>query len=162
MTFEYLLLKLTTRLSQWNNGLSEGLTTWNGIGFDKFKSGFQDDGQIGIVLQLRDYHSVWVDWITRMGWIGLVPLTITLIWIIRQAILVKNRWHLIFFLYICTFQSLEGMPLIGLLWLAWLSEIFSRENDEFHVQSHIKEWRDAQGGIFCCDESRQDCHLNES
>lgn len=108
------------------------LTGW---GFFPMPGGFQEDtGNAFAVasVQLRNYHSVWADWLGRFGVIGLLAVLPVIAWIVKETL--RDRadwkiWTLILALLAGSVQSAEGLAVMSLLGLIW----WIRLEEESHV-----------------------------
>lgn len=92
--------------------------TWWGLGFTTFPGGFADATTLGQALGWRDYHNVWMDWLTRFGVPGALVMAGLTVWM-WQARARGHRWMLVFAGWVACWQSLEQFPVLIVPLLVW-------------------------------------------
>lgn len=114
---------LTTRFKVWHEMFDWKINMVSGHGFLNFPGGFSYDDSLSKLIAFRDTHSVWFDWLLRTGVLGAIILAATLIYALRRSIKLNLLPLFLFVLWVGTWQSLEGRPLLALLGLIFMVRI---------------------------------------
>ena len=120
LSYKQIIFHLSPRLKVWESILSWKINAMTGHGFLSFPGGFTYDDSLSKLIGMRDTHSVWFDWLIRTGVLGAIILAATLIYALRRSIKLNLMPSFFFVLWVGTWQSLEGRPLLALLGLVFM------------------------------------------
>ena len=131
-------VRASSRIEAWTNAweiLRQGwLTGW---GFFPVPGSFREDALGGAAqasVQFTDFHSTWVDWLTRFGLVGLLAVSPLLTWVVKRTFTSPSSWKtwtFILALAAGSVQSAEGLIVMCLLSLMWLMRL----EEEWHVHT---------------------------